>query len=145
MSAASIVVGIDGSDASNKALEHAMEMATQYQATLIMVHVIDWSPFQFSTLEDNEHKSSQRRQTLQQDREHLMQPLSERMDSAGIAHETLIEFGHPAEVISDMAVQRDALAIVVGRSGQSRLKRVIFGGVASALVHEAKCPVVIVP
>lgn len=140
-----IVVGYDGSEQSKKALEYAKGMAQQYQAKLSLVHVIDWSPFEIQTMEDNETREVDRQNQIRADREKLFPPILEELHKADIPVDVVIDFGHPAEEITRVAHDSKALGIVVGRRGMSTLKRVLFGGVASALVHEADVPVTIVP
>jgi nucleotide-binding universal stress UspA family protein len=49
------------------------------------------------------------------------------------------------ETILDVAEDRGAEAIVVGRRGVSRLESVLMGSVSNGLVHHAKLPVLVVP
>jgi nucleotide-binding universal stress UspA family protein len=63
---------------------------------------------------------------------------------ASVDHETELVSGHPAEVIANVAETRGADEIIVGTRGFGRL-RGAFGSVAHALLHEAKCPVTIIP
>ena len=53
--------------------------------------------------------------------------------------------GHPFEVLSELAADGGHDAIIVGRTGESNLKTVIFGSTASRLVQHAPVPVVVVP
>lgn len=145
MSDSTIIMGYDGSEASNTALDFAANMAQEFGSRLSLVHVIDWSPFEFQTLEENERQSQLSRDQIRADREKLFPPVLERLNQQGQDVDVVIEFGHPAEVIARIARDSEAAAIVVGRRGESTLKRVLFGGIANALVHEADCPVVIVP
>ncbi len=145
MSKNTIIVGYDGSDQSRVALDFACDMADRYDARLSLVHVIEWSPFELQTLEENENQARESREQIRADREKLFPPILEKLNRDDQDVDVVIDFGHPAEVIAKVAADSDAAAIVVGRRGLSTLKRVLFGGVASALVHEADCPVVIVP
>lgn len=52
--------------------------------------------------------------------------------------------GAPAEVLSKVADERKADLVVVGSHGVSRV-RAALGGVTSKLLHDAPCPVVVVP
>jgi nucleotide-binding universal stress UspA family protein len=48
-------------------------------------------------------------------------------------------------MLAQLAAKRDALAIVVGRRGVSRLEAAVLGSVSDATVRAAHCPVLVVP
>jgi nucleotide-binding universal stress UspA family protein len=54
-----------------------------------------------------------------------------------------VPVGHPAEVL--LATSKDAALLVIGRAHSSLVDRVLAGSVESRLVHEAACPVLVVP
>jgi nucleotide-binding universal stress UspA family protein len=72
-----------------------------------------------------------------------------RARQAGLSAEAHIARGTtPAEiarVICELAEDRGATLVVVGRRGQSRLKEVVLGSVSNAAVHDGRCPVLVVP
>ena len=45
----------------------------------------------------------------------------------------------------DLAEERDATLVVVGRRGHSRLREVVLGSVSNAAVHDGRRPVLVVP
>ncbi len=140
-----IVVGFDGSEQAKIALNFAKDLAQRYQAEIHLLHVIDWSPYEFHTWEENEDQAKSRKEQVYRDRQQLFPPLIEELKAAGINADAEIRFGHPAEVVTKTAEVKKAKLIVVGRRGLSKLKRVVFGSVASDIVHHAPCPVVVVP
>ena len=145
MTEKTIIVGYDGSEQSAKALEFAVTMAGKYDCGIHLAHVIDWSPYEFHTMEENEDQHKVRKDQLRKDRESLFPPLEEKVRSAGLEVTSETYFGHPSTALADEADQRNAQAIVVGRRGMSIFKRALFGSVASTLVHETNRPVVIIP
>ena len=50
-----------------------------------------------------------------------------------------------ADEICHAASSRGARLIVIGSHGWSPIKRVLHGSVSTAVVHEARCPVLVVP
>lgn len=145
MSAKPVLVGFDGSGASREALEYATEFARRFDAPVVIIHVIDWSPFQFQTLEDNEQQPVWRRQQIQADREELFPPVLAALAEAGVEAEAQVKFGHPAEVLAAEAKERDALALVVGKTGLSKVKNLLFGSTASNAALLSERPVIVVP
>lgn len=145
MSSKPVVLGFDGSEASRKAMGFTATFAHRFDARVVVVHVIDWSPFEFQTHEDNEMQSVRRRQQIQADREELFPPVLAALAEAGLEAEAMVLFGHPAEVLSAEAKARDALALVVGKTGMSRVKKLLFGSTASNAALLCERPVIVVP
>ncbi|MDJ0654206.1 MAG: universal stress protein [Xanthomonadales bacterium] len=140
-----IIVGYDGSGPSKKALDHAITLASRFGASIHLVHVIDWSPYEFHTLEENETVTRQRREELERDRRELFPPAEQKIAEAGIDAAAELRYGHPAEVLAQIAEETAAFCLVVGRTGTSRIKSLLLGNIASNSVLLANCPVVVVP
>jgi nucleotide-binding universal stress UspA family protein len=140
-----IIVGFDGSEPSIKALDFARDQAHKFDASIMLVHVIDWSPFEFRTHQENEEQAQSRREQIKNDREQLFPPVLSELKAAGISAIAGLKYGQPAEVLAELAEECDAFSIVVGRKGTSNLKTILFGSVASHVVQQASCPVTVVP
>ncbi len=145
MSTDTIVVGFDGSEQSHQALELASELAMKFDTEIHLLHVIDWTPYEFHTWEENEEQSKSRKEQIYHDRLELFPPIINKLKEQGITAASEVRFGHPAEVLAKSAEVKQAKMIVIGRRGLSKMRRMLFGSVASGVVHEAHCPVVIVP
>lgn len=145
----SVLVGVDHSETSRRALEFALRRAQVNEWRVTVAHVINWSRFSFPTLEENEQRPVTRKKELKSARKDVIEPMLEWAASEGLLDgvevETAVHFGHPFEVLNDLAVDGEHDAIVVGRTGESNLKTVIFGSTASRLVQHAPVPVVVVP
>jgi nucleotide-binding universal stress UspA family protein len=50
-----------------------------------------------------------------------------------------------AKLLIDLAEERDAALVVVGRRGMSRLKEIVLGSISSAAIHDGRRPVLVVP
>lgn len=145
MSSKPVILGFDGSAASRKALSFAAQFAHRFNAPVVVIHVIDWSPFEIQTLEENEQRPVRRRELIQADREQLFPPVLSALADAGVEAEATVKFGHPAEVLSAEAKARDALALVVGKTGLSKVKNLLFGSTASNAALLSERPVIVVP
>ena len=60
-----LLVGIDCSDCSERALEYAANWAAATGRDLIVAHVIQWSPFSFQTPQENEERHRRREAELE--------------------------------------------------------------------------------
>ena len=140
-----IVAGFDGSESNAAALAFASDLATKYDAIVHLVHVIDWSPLDLSTLEEHSVRAEEMKQEIQADRESLFPPALAQFEQAGVGAEAFTVYGDPVDALVSHAEDCEALAIVVGRRGGSTLKRMLLGSVARGLVNVAHGPVVVVP
>src|ERR1051326_3406907 len=106
-----ILVPVDFSLHSNQALQYARSFASQFNARIILLHVVEAFPIDYllglkSTKEANEW-------LLEQSRERLRQVASQ-FNSAGRAiPESLVTFGKPFQDIARVAKERSADLIIL--------------------------------
>ena len=139
------VVGYDGSDVAKRALEFAVAHATAQGGSVLIVHVLEWSPYSFLTPEEIEERHARRTEELQRAETALMAPLKARIAAAGIPVETMIKYGHVAKTLCDVAEKAGGTQLVIGRDGDGGLTSRVFGSVAGSLVQIAPVPCTIVP
>ena len=140
-----ILIGVDSSSCCQRAVEFASQAASAASAEILVCHVIEWSPYSFSTAMENEVRHKRREEELERANEHIVSPVVESLREAGLRAEGLIRHGHPAQTLAQLAAEKGASSIIVGRTGQSSLKSHLFGSVPSSLVQVAECPVTVVP
>ena len=139
------VVGYDGSEASNRALDFAVERAKMQGGSVLVAHVLEWSPYSFLTPTELEERHKRRNEELARAKSALMDPVVERLADSGVSVETEIKYGHIAKVLADICKSSGAAQIVIGRDGESSLGSRVFGSVASTLAQAAPVPCTIVP
>lgn len=139
----SILVGVDRSDASRRALELAAEEARDSGCALKLMHVINWSRYSFNTNEDNATRHLERQKEIDSAQREVIDPLLASVD--GVEKSSEIRFGKPSEVLADAAKESHHHLVFVARTGDSGLREAIFGSTASRLVQHATIPVVVVP
>jgi len=140
-----ILAGVDGSEGSLRAAKYAANNASRIGAGLVVVFVIEWSPFSFNTPEENEQRHKRREAEIASAHEKVLEPLLGEIRESGVSVEGVVRHGHIARVLIDQAEERGASAIFIGRLGDSSFKSVIFGSVASNLVQTSPVPVTVVP
>jgi nucleotide-binding universal stress UspA family protein len=142
----SIVVGLDGSEASGRAADAALDAARHHHLRLVLVCVVPWSPYSFTTNEDNERRSIDKQQEIASAHERVLDPVTARLSEAGdVALEGIVRHGHPAETLVAIAREHDAAWITVGRTGESRVRTLLFGSTPSNLIQLSPVPVLVVP
>ncbi len=110
-----------------------------------MVHVIPWSPFSFNTPEENAHRSARRAEEIAAATAQIVEPMAALLRNKGVAVETIVRHGDPVDTLIEIAKQRDSGHIVLGRTGDSRVKRALFGSTPSQVVQHTTVPVTVVP
>jgi len=140
-----LMVGIDCSECGDRAIEYAIDHAKRSGAKLFVAHIIEWSPFSFSTVEENFQRHKRREEELKRAHSEVIDPVVNRLKADGINVEGLVRHGNVAETLHQLAVENDVTNIILGRQGTSKLKAHVFGSVGSHLVQMADCPVTVVP
>lgn len=139
-----VLVPVDGSDRSEKALRYALENLQDPRITV--VHVVNpANSFGYADDEYFDYQAYQRQSELQHERgETLLAEARETAEAEGVTVETVLEVGRPARSILSVAEDRDVDHIVMGSRGRSGVGRVIFGSVAETVTRRAAVPVTIV-
>jgi nucleotide-binding universal stress UspA family protein len=131
-----IVVGYDGSEHSQKALERAAELASGAEITVVSAagpHLFRHAPGEVPVDPDEEEA---RDAALAEARRHLEQ--------RGLTAKYVEGHGSPADVIVQEAEESRADLIVVGTHGHNFVERAVLGSVSTAVVHRAPCDVLVV-
>ena len=140
-----LMVGVDCSECGERAIEYAAQHAKKAKAKLLIAHVIEWSQFSFSTVEENAQRHKRREEEIQRAHSEVIDPIISRLNSAGLKAEGLVRHGHVADTLNLLASENGVTNIILGRQGTSKLKAHVFGSVGSRLVQVANCSVTVVP
>lgn len=135
-----ILIPIDFSSHSERALEVALELARPLGARLQVLHCFEEVPGGRAPLSSTGIDPALRADAL----ERLKGLLADR-DTGGVDVEIDVEPGmDPSAAILKAARQSSPDLIVLGTHGRRGLKRAVLGSVAEEIVREARCPVVTV-
>ncbi|MGB5487823.1 MAG: universal stress protein [Lysobacterales bacterium] len=140
-----LMVGVDGSECGDRAVEYAAARARKSDAKLYIAYVIEWSQFTFSTALENAERHKRREEEIQRAHSEIVDPIVDRLKSEGLDVEGLVRHGHVADTLNELAKSKGAVNIILGRQGTSKLKSHVFGSVGSRLVQSAECAVTVVP
>lgn len=139
-----IVVGVDGSEHAEAALEWAVRMAKGMGSEVIAVFAIA-PPIYFET------GYTAPIAPVQFDPEWRAQMEKEfegawckQLRSAGVQYRTVMEDGRPASVIAKVADSFDADVVVVGRRGRGGIAELVLGSVSHELVLHCKRPILLI-
>jgi nucleotide-binding universal stress UspA family protein len=139
-----ILVGLDGSDYSLKALGFALDLAKKYQSQLVLVHVVMRQIYAINPPEAGVLAGTAIVRELEADGKAILVKGEETAKAQGIPVETRLRQGVPAEELLRAASDEKADLIVLGSRGLSQVKAFFLGSVSDKVSHHAKCPTLIV-
>ncbi len=133
-----LVLALDGSDGSRRAIPLAVELANRDNAKLVIAHVE----------EDIVGKGGGPIHATEDEIQAEIHRQAEELSAQGI--ETSVEMrdvmlGGPAHAIEEIANEADADLIVLGTRGHSLIAGLLLGSVTQRLLHIARRPVLAVP
>jgi nucleotide-binding universal stress UspA family protein len=136
-----ILVPLDFSECSRKALRYAVALAREHEAAITLMHAVptdyalgEYGGINYATLEKELTASADRQ---------LAALLVDEVRGA-VATDTLVRTGAAAATIAAVAKQLPADMIVIATHGRTGLKHFLLGSVVEHVVRSAPCPVLVV-
>jgi nucleotide-binding universal stress UspA family protein len=136
---ARILAAVDGSEASDRALDKALELAEVTGAKLTALAVEGPLPAYAATVGEVEEVRREKDAFF----EGLLAATRERAEVAGVELDLVLRAGHAAELIGRVATEMDADLIVLGHRGHF-VRDHLLGSTADRVSEHATCPVMIV-
>lgn len=140
-----ILVPVDFSPHSEKAVEAALDVARALGAEVQLLHVYG---IPIGVAAPGIYDTALPMNVLNDLRDSAAKALDEwvgRFGDRGVKVSALLREGVPARTILDTAQEIGAGLIVMGTRGLSGLKHVLLGSVAERTIRHATCPVLAVP
>ena len=135
-----ILVPIDFSESSMKALDEAVEFNRPYGAELILMFAVERGYYESPLLvPDSGGLLEQQARAAEQ----RLEEIRAKLTADGIKCRSLVEFGAPYQAIVDAATKVGASLIVMSTHGRTGLAHVLFGSVAERVVQYASCPILL--
>ncbi|MDY9923151.1 MAG: universal stress protein [Methanobacterium sp.] len=144
-----ILLPTDGSEYANKAAEHAIIIACQNNAEIIVLNVIETTQLTSLPVEDFTRKV---KDMLRQERKNPLEIITKVFDN----HLKDKEFndkvkltlkqkgGSPEDIILQTVEEEGIDMVIMGTSGKKGLERFLLGSVTEKVVRNSKCPVLTV-
>lgn len=135
-----ILVPVDGSENSFRALDQALFVAKSTNAAITTIHIIEKPPTVYVESQKilNELLANYRKESTR-----ILDKCQELAVKAGMKIETVIAEGDAASSITGYAQKEGFDLIVIGSRGLGRFKEAILGSTSSKVLHHAKCTVMI--
>jgi len=147
-----IMVCLDGSKHSEKALNQAIMIAKKFDSKITLIHVVEpstvlgtiqsqvepfWGSISGSILQNSLDKE-------QKEGNKILTKNSSILEKEGISFDTKLLLGNPSEEILNFSKKQKVGVIVVGNLGKGILTRSLLGSVSTSISQKANCIVIIV-
>ncbi|MDO8549180.1 MAG: universal stress protein [Ignavibacteria bacterium] len=135
-----VLVPIDFSDYSKSSLKYAVNFAKLFDASLILVYVIepviyppDFSMGQIAIPTLGLEMDKRAKEELDK--------LAEKEIPSGVSVKKIIKTGKPFVEIIETAAEENVDIIIIATHGHSGVEHILFGSTAEKVVRKAPCPV----
>ena len=132
-----ILVPVDFSEHSQKALRYALAFATQFDAEVVLVHIVeqmvypgDWMYPPLAVTDFAAEK-----------REQMIERLRSLDAGSGVKTQHMVRLGRAWQEVTEIARELKTDLIILATHGYTGLKHVLLGSVAEKIVRHAPCPV----
>jgi nucleotide-binding universal stress UspA family protein len=139
-----ILVALDGSDYSLRALDFAIDLAKKYQSQLVLVHVVIRQIYAINPPEAGILAGTAIVRELETEGKTILTQGEEKVKAQGLPVEARLRQGVPAEELLRAAADEKVDLMVLGSRGLSQVRAFLLGSVSDKVSHHAKCPTLIV-
>lgn len=135
-----ILVPVDGSDNSFRALDQALFIAKSTGAAVTAIHVIDRPPTVYVESQKllDELMANYRKESAK-----ILDKSQEKAKEKGVTIDTVLAEGDPATNISAYAEKEGFDLVVIGSRGLGRFRAAVLGSTSNKVLHHTKCSVLI--
>jgi nucleotide-binding universal stress UspA family protein len=136
-----ILVPVDGSPASLRAVDFAIKMASQTAGTsLVLLNVQNISAMALA----GAAMAGDLQEAASQAAASAIAGAVEKSEAAGAVFKTLVRNGQAAEMIAQVAREEDIQHIVMGTRGLGSIQGLLLGSVATKVIHLADVPITLI-
>jgi universal stress protein A len=133
-----LLVPVDFSESSVRALRHAVKLAAESNGSLTVVHVI---PADYGLLGIGREEFRELDKSLQRQAANHLRALAKVEIPRNVQADLEVRLGRPAEEIVAAAKESKSDLIVLSTNGANGLDRLLIGSVADRVARLAPCPV----
>jgi nucleotide-binding universal stress UspA family protein len=136
-----IVVPVDGSPASLRALDCAIKMASQTRgSSLVLLNAQNLGAMAIAAAA----MAGNLQETASQASAEALGEAMEKSEAAGAVFKTVVRTGQVAETIAQVAREEDIQQIVMGTRGLGSIQGLLMGSVATKVIHLADVPTTLI-
>lgn len=136
-----VLVPIDGSENSLRALDAALLLSEKLGAKVTAIHVMEDIPVLHI---QSEKLLRQLLDAYKKESQKILLKCSEISARKGLSIDTKLLQGNAGSAILDFCEKEKYDTIVMGSRGMGKFKELVLGSVSNKVVHHSSCPVMIV-
>ncbi len=135
-----ILVPIDFSDYSKKALRYTIDFAKQFNSEIILVYVIE--PLVYpADLSMGQMVIPHSEEDLSEKSKTDLKKLAENEIGEALRYSIIVKTGKPFLEIIETASELDTDLIIISTHGHTGVEHLLFGSTSEKVVRKAPCPV----
>ena len=139
-----ILVAVDGSPFSEKALKCAVDLSKRYSAKLIIAHVVLRKFYSVTPSEAGVLATTVFVKEMETEGQEIISRAEEYAKREGADYQCTLLEGIPGDELIKLAQSERADLIVLGSRGLSEVRAFLLGSTSDRVNHRAKCPTLIV-
>ena len=136
-----ILVPIDGSDNSYRALDAALLLSEKLGSNITVIHVMEEVPI---THIGSEKMLNELLEASKKENQDILLKCTEIANQKGLTIKTFLLQGNPASAILDYNKKEKFDLVIMGSRGLGKFKELILGSVSSKIVHHSPCAVLLI-
>lgn len=139
------VVGVDGSEWSQRATDRAIKLAAQTGASVSVVYALDYNsgnPLATKGIIPDNINQAEEEENIKNT---ILQPMIDKSELSNVNVNAVVLWGEPVDKIHHFVKTEKASMVFVGRRGRSQFADLVLGSVANKIAHCSGVPVVLVP
>ena len=136
-----ILVPVDGSDNSYRALDAALLLSEKLGAEVTVIHVMEDIPVSYVV---SEKLLREIVDAYKRENQLILSKCSEIATKKGLTIDTILLRGNPSSIILDYCGKDKYDTIVMGSRGMGKFKELVLGSVSSKVVHHSRCAVMLI-
>jgi nucleotide-binding universal stress UspA family protein len=134
-----ILVAVDGSELSTRALEEALQIAKLVNGEITLIHVY-WTGSTHILTPTQDHRFEAKREKGAR----ILADGEKRAKAKAVQVQTVLIDGDIVDQIIKTAKEGNFNLVVVGARGLSRVKGLLMGSISHGVTRNAPCPVLVV-
>jgi nucleotide-binding universal stress UspA family protein len=138
-----IIVPLDGSEQSERAIAHAVSLAQEHGGSLSLVRVVDFASELAGEFSAVAYNSTLER--LTEETEEYLEEKKRVLAGQGVQVTTILKLGPPAKRILEAVEESNADLLVMSSHGRSGLSRWFMGSTAEDVMRRSTVPTLLLP
>ena len=139
-----ILVPVDGSEISFRALEAALFLAKKLGSDITTIHITEDIPLTYIDSEKLLNNLTEISMACKSRGQEILTKCSEIAIKNELTINTVLLQGNPATIVVDYSENGKYDIVIMGSHGMGKFKKLILGSVSSKVIHHSSCPVMII-